>query len=169
LDAQAYVAWLSQKTGKRYRLLTEAEFEYAARAGSTTVFSWGVDANSACAFANVADVATMATAWWRQNYTAVSCNDGAGYTMPVGRYQANAFGLFDMIGNVNEWVADCYVDGYGTAPTDGSAVEITNCQQRSVRGGGWSSVPYLARSAARTFAPANARLQVDGFRIARDL
>ena len=167
--AQAYTVWLSKKTGKRYRLLTEAEFEYAARAGSTTIFPWGTDANSACAFANIADAATISTPWWRQGYTAVSCNDGGGYTAPVGRYQPNAFGLYDMIGNVNEWVADCYVDGYGTAPTDGSAVEITGCQQRSVRGGAWGSVPYLVRSAARTFAPANARLQVDGFRIAQDL
>jgi formylglycine-generating enzyme required for sulfatase activity len=89
--------------------------------------------------------------------------------MPVGRYRPNAFGLYDMIGNVNEWVADCYFDGYATAPSDGSAMEFTGCMQRSVRGGGWSSNPYNSRSAARTYAPPNARLQIDGFRVARDL
>ena len=167
--AQAYAAWLSQRTGKRYRLLTEAEFEYAARAGGTGMFPWGVDPNAACSFANVADATAQRAPWWQATYTGVTCDDGATYTVPVGRYQANGFGLHDMIGNANEWVADCYVDGYGAAPADGSAVEITGCQQRSVRGGGWSSNPYLSRSAARTYAPAAARLNVDGFRIARDL
>jgi formylglycine-generating enzyme required for sulfatase activity len=74
-----------------------------------------------------------------------------------------------MIGNVNEWVADCYVDGYATAPIDGSVFEVTGCQYRSVRGGGWSSNPYYARAAARSYAPSAARMNVDGIRVARDL
>ena len=168
-DAQAYVAWLSQKTGKRYRLLAEAEWEYAARAGSTSTYPWGVDPNRACTFANLADETAKRAPWWQQNYVGVACDDRTVYTAPVGRYQPNAFGLFDMIGNVNEWVADCYMDGYAAAPKDGSAFEMAGCQQRSVRGGGWGANPYFARAAARSYAPSTARVNVDGFRVAREL
>ncbi|GAB2175700.1 hypothetical protein DLREEDagr8_12580 [Dongia sp. agr-C8] len=167
--AQAYAAWLSKKTGKRYRLLTEAEFEYATRAGSTGFFPWGIDANQACAFANIADVTAMGAPWWQAGYTGVNCSDGASYTTSVGRYQPNAFGLYDMIGNVAEWVADCYFDGYASAPTDGSAVDVAGCQQRALRGGSWGSNPYLSRSAARVYAGPSARVTVYGFRVARDL
>jgi formylglycine-generating enzyme required for sulfatase activity len=168
-DAQAYVAWLSQRTGQRYRLLTEAEWEYAARGGSTGMFPWGIDANGSCAFGNIGDETAKRAPWWQPSYAGVTCDDAATYTTPVGRYQPNGFGIHDMIGNLNEWVADCYVDGYATAPTDGSAVEVTGCQNRSVRGAGWSSSPYNARVAARTYAPNAARINVDGIRVARDL
>ncbi|WP_395020716.1 SUMF1/EgtB/PvdO family nonheme iron enzyme [Dongia sp.] len=167
--AQAYAAWLSKKTGRRYRLLTEAEFEYATRAGSTGFFPWGIDANQACAFANIADATAMRAPWWQAGYTGVNCNDGASYTTSVGRYQPNAFGLYDMIGNVAEWVADCYFDGYASAPADGSAVDVAGCQQRALRGGSWGANPYLSRSAARIYAGPSVRVTVYGFRVARDL
>jgi formylglycine-generating enzyme required for sulfatase activity len=167
--AQAYAGWLSQKTGQHYRLLTESEFEYAARAGSATYFPWGIDANQACGFANIADAVAMSAAWWRAGYVGVTCSDGAAYTTAVGRYRPNAFGLYDMIGNIAEWVADCYFDGYAAAPADGSAFDMLGCQQRAVRGGSWGSNPYLSRSAARTYAPQNARVNLYGFRVARDL
>jgi formylglycine-generating enzyme required for sulfatase activity len=168
-DAQAYVAWLSQATGKRYRLLTEAEWEYAARAGTTTLFPWGADMNAACSEANVSDKTTTQASWWKSDYVSVACNDGVLYTTPGGRYNANAFGLYDMIGNVNEWVADCYVAGYAAAPVDGSAVEVTGCQQRSARGGSWSNAGYEFRSAFRTFGPPTTRIDGTGIRVARDL
>jgi formylglycine-generating enzyme required for sulfatase activity len=167
--AQAYAAWLSKKTGQRYRLLTEAEFEYAARAGSSGFFPWGIDMNQACAFGNIADLVAMAAPWWQTGYSGVNCNDGASYTTSVGRYRPNAFGLYDMIGNVAEWVADCYFDGYASAPTDGSAVDAAGCQARAVRGGSWGASPYLSRSAARSYAGAIARVNTYGFRVARDL
>jgi formylglycine-generating enzyme required for sulfatase activity len=167
--AQAYARWLSQKTGKRYRLPTEAEWEYAARAGTNTLFPWGGDPNAACGSANIADAAAQRMPGWMPNYVAVACDDQAVFTAAVGRYRPNAFGLYDMIGNANEWVADCYIPGYSSAPADGSAVDMQGCQQRSVRGAGWSSNPFVSRSAARTFAPPATRLNVDGFRIARDL
>jgi hypothetical protein len=101
---------------------------------------------------NVADDTMRRAPGWLPSYTAVGCDDQGLFTVPVGRYRPNAFGLYDVIGNANEWVADCYRTGYVGAPADGSAIEMQGCPQRVVRGAGWSSNPFLSRSAARTLA-----------------
>lgn len=142
-DAQDYVRWLSQRTGHRYRLPTEAEWEYAARAGSASAYPWG-------------DAASHE----RANYGSDECcselaagRDRWLHTSPVGSFAPNAFGLFDMHGNAWQWVQDCYVDAYATAPTDGSAYDEPDCQLRGLRGGTWGDPPGLIRSAARNYAP----------------
>jgi formylglycine-generating enzyme required for sulfatase activity len=157
-DAQAYATWLSRKTGKPYRLLSESEWEYAARAGTTTPFSHGnsVSPNEA-------------------NYD--GSNDGSGpskvnrqRTTPVGSFPANAFGLHDMHGNASEWVQDCWQDEYAAGtPTDGSAWLEGNCNGRVVRGGSWEDSQVELRSAARTGGNKEDRFYTDGIRIARSL
>jgi formylglycine-generating enzyme required for sulfatase activity len=158
-DAKAYVAWLSQKTGKAYRLLSESEWEYAARAGTTTPFSHG-------------DMLSPGTA----NYDGSA--DGSGpsdanrqSTMPVGSFAANAFGLHDMQGNVSEWVEDCWHDEYtAKTPADGSPwIDGGDCNGRVVRGGSWEDSPAELRSAARTGGAKGDRFYTDGLRIARSL
>jgi formylglycine-generating enzyme required for sulfatase activity len=151
-DAQQYMAWLSRRTGKTYRLLSEAEWEYAARAGSAdTAYFWGDeigDGNANC--------------------------DGCGsqwdgkQTAPVGSFAASPFGLHDMNGNVFEWVQDCY-QPYGEAPSDGSARTSEDCKLRIVRGGSWLDEPRDLRSAVRFRNPPDVRYNSVGFRVARTL
>jgi formylglycine-generating enzyme required for sulfatase activity len=132
-DTNAYVKWLVAKTGKPYRLPSEAEWEYAARA------KYGSD--DLCKRANVADAAMKAEAPNWPSVTA-ACNDAVGFsTAPVGSYAPNAFGLFDMQGNVWEFTEDCYQESYAGAPADGSAVITPDCPRRTVRGGGWLNGP----------------------------
>jgi formylglycine-generating enzyme required for sulfatase activity len=160
-DAAGYVRWLSQRTGERYRLLTEAEWEYAARAGTTTPWSWGGDANAACQYANLWDRTASID-------STATCSDSVGaQTAPVGRYQANAFGLYDMHGNVWEWVQDCYAESYAGAPTNGSAVETSSCSSRVLRGGSWLNIPQVLRSASRYRVSPTSRGSNLGFRLAR--
>jgi formylglycine-generating enzyme required for sulfatase activity len=157
-DATAYAAWLSAKTGKTYRLLSEAEWEYAARAGSNAAYPY-------------ADGLSPAKA----NYDAST--DGSGpsdvnrqRTVPVGSFLPNAFGLFDMQGNVSEWVEDCWNDEYtAAAPTDGSAWVTGDCKGHVVRGGSWEDSATELRSAARTGGAKDDRFYTDGVRIARSL
>jgi len=157
-DGQAYANWLSHKTGKPYRLLSEAEWEYAARAGTTTPFSHG---NSVLPS--------------EANYN--GSTDGSGpsdvnrqRTMPVGSFPANGFGLHDMHGNVSEWVEDCWQDEYSArTPADGSAWLEGNCNGRVVRGGSWEDSQTELRSAARTGGNKEDRFYTDGLRIARSL
>lgn len=166
-DAQAYVKWLSRKTGKQYRLPSEAEWEFAARAGTTTPWYWGSNGERACDFANIADNAArsqMPFLSWAEK-----CSDGHAHTAPVGQFRPNAFGLFDMAGNVWEWVEDCYTDGYGGAPSNGSAWVATQCQARVLRGGSWSFNPEGARSAKRIRSTPVERVGDIGFRPARML
>jgi formylglycine-generating enzyme required for sulfatase activity len=158
-DAQTYVAWLSAKTGKHYRLPTEAEWEYAARGGTSTAYWWG-------------DVADHDHA----NYGADTCCSGlaAGSdqwfaTSPTGAFAPNPFGLFDMNGNVMQLVADCWHFNYLGAPADGSAWDDERCGMRMARGGSWSSTPSFIRSADRIFIPQATRDNLMGFRVARDL
>lgn len=167
-DASAYATWLSQKTGKRYRLPSEAEWEYAARAGTTTSRYWGNDAAAACGYANGADVTTAAQAPSASGWSASHCDDRSAYTAPVGRYRANAFGLHDMLGNVGEWTQDCWNANYRGAPADGSAWNTGDCALRAVRGGAWDDAPAGLRAAYRVGSPTVIRLYSRGFRVARD-
>ena len=138
-DAQEYMRWLSRETGKSYRLLSEAEWEYVARAGTTTEYWWGNEADHAHA-----------------NYGKDECCEGmaAGadrweYTSPVGSFEPNAFGLFDTAGNAGEWVADCWHDSYQGAPNDGSVWAGGDCDSHVSRDGSWVSGPWSISSAFR--------------------
>jgi formylglycine-generating enzyme required for sulfatase activity len=149
-----YLPWLSRKTGKTYRLLTEAEWEYAARAGTTTAYAWGDEVG-------------------RANANCIGCDRQWGmswHTEPVGSFRPNAFGLYDMHGNVWQWVEDCYHDTYQGAPTDGAAwVTCTDAGRRVARGGSWHDNAQLLRSAARSGWEADNRIYLMGFRLARSL
>jgi formylglycine-generating enzyme required for sulfatase activity len=173
-DAQAYAAWLSQKTGKAYRLPSESEWEYAVRAGNTAPRFFGVNSfegvsiSLACEYANVFDVTGQAAFPLPVPYA--RCKDNYDDVALVAAFKPNAFGLYDMIGNVWEWVGDCYTGSYWGRPPDGSAWTWQGgCEERGLRGGAWSSRPAHARSAKRWSAPADYRSSDVGFRIARDL
>lgn len=147
-DAQAYVAWLRRKTGQPYRLLSEAEWEYAARAGTVTPFYFGA------------------------RITHDDANYGNFYdrTTPVGSYPPNRFGLYDMAGNTAQWVADCHHPNFTGAPSDGSVwIEGGDCTKRNVRGGGWSLLDWTLHVAQRIGDPPQQRNNHLGFRVARDL
>ena len=155
-DARGYVAWLSRETGEEYRLLSEAEWEYVARAGTQTARYWGNRELGQCRYANGYD-----------DY--VPCSDGYANTAPVGSYEPNAFGLFDVLGNVWEWTEDCWNDSYAGAPTDGSPWTSGNCSRRVLRGGSWFFAPDILRSASRSRYPAGVRSGYGGFRVARTI
>ena len=153
-DATAYAAWLSAETGEAYRLPSESEWEYAARAGSTTRYSWGNDIGR-----NRANCAGCGGRW-----------DDANRTAPAGSFAANGWGLHDMHGNVWEWVADCWHANYARAPRDGSAwTSGGNCGRRVLRGGSWYFYPAFLRSANRYTYDAGARIVDFGFRVSRTL
>jgi len=156
-DAKTYVEWLSQRTGRRYRLLTEAEWEYAARAGTTTAFHFGP---------------TIATdqANYDGNFTYAGGLKGEfrRRTVQVGSFPANAFGLHDVHGNALEWVEDCWHHSYAGAPGDGSAwTSSGDCGRRVLRGGSWTHGPGLLRVAVRSEAGSGLRDELAGFRVAR--
>ena len=151
-DAVAYTEWLSSQTGERYRLPTEAEWEYAARAGSTTKYSWGNEIGR-----NRANCDVCGSQW-----------DGE-KTAPVGSFSPNPFGLHDMHGNLWEWVQDCWNDSYEGAPTDGSAWTSGDCETRVLRGGSWDSGPVYLRAANRDGDSTGVRSNFIGFRVARTL
>ena len=150
-DAKAFVTWLSQRTGKGYRLPSEAEWEYAARAGTNSSFWWG----QAPANGNA------------------NCEDCAGspprQTLPTGSFRPNGFGLFDVAGNAAEWVEDCWNESYRGAPTNGSAWTAGQCRQRVLRGGSFSNKANFIRSSARFRYDEDVRYYANGFRVARDL
>jgi formylglycine-generating enzyme required for sulfatase activity len=145
-DAHAYAAWLMQATGRRYRLPSEAEWEYAIRAGTATARYWGGDRTKQCGYGNGADQAALG---FDAKLQVVECNDGRPTLAPVGSFQANAWGLFDMAGNAWEWTQDCWRDGYAGAPVDGSALEAGACDRRVIRGGSWRARPNSLRSFGR--------------------
>ena len=148
-DAQKYIQKLNQKTGKKYRLPSEAEWEYAARGGSTSSYPWGD---------NVSELTLHA--WSKAN--AVNTNI-------VGLKKPNSFGLYDMIGNVSEWTQDCWNDNYRGAPKDGSAWLTGNCSLRVLRGGSWGDDPQQLRTAIRDGThPTYYRFSGSSFRVARD-
>ena len=161
-DAQSYVGWLSRETGKRYRLLSESEWEYVARGGTRTARYWGEGESGQCRHANGADASTEFD--WR-----TSCNDGHVWTSPVGAYTPNGFGLYDVLGNVWEWTQDCWNERYGGAPGDGGAWERGDCGRRVVRGGSWDFKPWDLRAAIRFRFTTGNRNNFLGFRVARTL
>ena len=165
-DAQAYVAWLNAETRGGYRLLTESEWEFLARAGSTTTYPWGDDVNAGCAYMNGAD-ATARAAY--ADWPTADCNDGALKSSPVGMYQPNAFGLYDMIGNLADWVQDCYVASYEALPNNGAEQDGAMCAARTNRGGSWGSLPPYLRTADRFRKPPAHRDDSIGIRVARAL
>jgi formylglycine-generating enzyme required for sulfatase activity len=172
-DARGYVAWLSERTGKRYRLLSESEWEYAARAGTTTPWFWGTAEDSwgsrvACEYANTHDE-TGKDAHPMYVWSNHKCVDGFPENAPGGSYKPNAFGLHDMLGNVREWVEDCHVEGYAGMPGDGSVRQVAACEKHLVRGGAWIDGPSTCRSAYRYAEDGAMRNYQIGFRVAREL
>jgi formylglycine-generating enzyme required for sulfatase activity len=151
VDAQAYVAWLSRKAGHPYRLLSEAEYEYVNRAGTSTTYWWGPDIGK-----NHAACVTCGSTWDNKS------------TAPSGSFAPNAFGLYDTTGNVYAWVADCWNDTYGNAPAGGEPNLKGDCTHRGLRGGGWGSGALHLRAAFRLADPSGARHDNMGFRVARD-
>jgi formylglycine-generating enzyme required for sulfatase activity len=149
-DSQEFIRNLNAKTGKKYRLLTEAEWEYAARAGTATRYWCGDGADC-----------LDGVAWFGRN--------SGNRTQPVGGKAANVFGLHDMHGNVWEWVEDCWNGSYAGAPSDGTAWLSGDCRLRVLRGGSWYVIPRSLRSAIRDRGTSVNRLNVVGFRVARTL
>ena len=165
-DAQAYVRWLSGETGEEYRLLSEAEWEYVARAGTETARYWGESESGQCRYANGADRTAKRH---RSGWTTVDCDDGHYQTSLVGRFQANGYELHDVLGNVWEWVEDCWNESYVGAPRDGSAWTSGECGRRVLRGGSWDDSPRYLRSAYRGRGTTGGRIIIAGFRVARTL
>ena len=165
-DAQAYVAWLSRETGEEYRLPSESEWEYAARAGTATARYWGDDESRQCRHANGADASAKER---YSDWTAASCRDGHAHTAPVGSFATNGWGLHDVLGNVWEWTEDCWNNSYAGAPSDGSAWEYGECSERVLRGGSWDSEPSVLRAAVRFWNSTGDRNYNVGFRVARTL
>ena len=164
-DAQAYAAWLSRETGKRYRLPSEAEWEYAARAGTDSARFWLAGYDTACGFANVAD---RAAARVFKDWTAAPCDDGQVFTATAGSYRANGFGLHDMLGNVWEWVGDCWNDSHEAG--DPHVARFSgDCGRRVIKGASWISIERLVRIAARGADKPEARTIGTGFRVVREL
>lgn len=155
-DAKAYVTWLRERTGKSYRLLSEAEWEYAARGGTTTAYAMGGSITTDQANYDGTNTGTRRTGAYR------------GQTVETGSFQPNPFGLHDMHGNVAEWVEDCWNPTHAGAPADGTP-RGGDCKRRVLKGGGWYYEASFARSAARISYPATSRLNVAGFRVARTL
>jgi formylglycine-generating enzyme required for sulfatase activity len=171
-DAKSYVSWLAGRTGRKYRLLTEAEWEYAARAGTQGAYTWGDDKAASCKFANLHDQGAGKLAeskGIKLPYGPAPCDDGFTGVAPVGRLAPNAFGLHDMIGNVWEWVEDCYEMPYGATPVDGSAQLAKGCDRRGSRGGSWRTDYPRQRPAFRGRDPEALTSQIFGTRVARDL
>ncbi|WP_432277856.1 SUMF1/EgtB/PvdO family nonheme iron enzyme [Lysobacter stagni] len=167
-DAQAYTEWLSTQTGQRYRLASEAEFEYALRAGGRGRYPWGDGAPPARAgnFTGARDVSPSGRRW-RNAFAGYG--DGAWGPAPVGSFLPNAFGIHDLSGNVSEWVADCWHDTFRRAPRDGAAWLNPGCRSKVVRGGSWASSPEHTRSAWRQSNDANATSARVGFRVVREI
>ena len=161
-DAVAYVSWLSERTGVKYRLPSAAEWEYAARAGTTTAWYWGDTSEAQCENANGADE-TTGFPW------AAGCSDGNPTTSLVGSFRPNLFGVYDILGNAWEWVQDCYMETYVGAPTDGAPWEPNGCAGRAMRGASWASTPKYLRAAHRAGEHRDFRSDYTGFRVARTL
>ena len=165
-DAQKFCAWLSRKEGKSYRLPTEAEWEYACKAGTNTLWSNGDDPEATARVGNVADGTLKAKL---SSWNTISARDGYVFTAPVGKFSGNPFGLFDMHGNVNEWCEDVYDSKlYGQrSGTTTDPRQTSGSEYRVLRGGSWFFVPLNARSAERFWSTPDYRDIAVGFRVAR--
>ena len=172
-DAKAYVDWLSKTTGKVYRLPSETEWEYAARGGTTRARYFGSDDSNedsvlslACDYGNVYDASSVTELAFP--FANARCSDAHTFTAPVGSFKPNAFDLFDMLGNVREWLQDCYTASYRGRPADGRAwVWAGGCELRGVRGGSWATRPAETRAAARGAELQGMRQADLGFRVVR--
>lgn len=163
-DAKAYVEWLSNETGEQYRLPSEAEWEYAARAGSKSTFSFGNDVAELCEYSNHADSST------EYRWSNESCSDGvASQPAKIGSFDANSWGLHDMHGNVWEWVEDCWHADYTKAPSDGSARTSDDCADRVIRSGSFQSDTRMVSSSFRLNTQADYPGHIYGFRVAKTL
>jgi formylglycine-generating enzyme required for sulfatase activity len=165
-DATAYAAWMKTRTGQDYRLVSEAEYEFADRAGTKTAYFWGPDANTGCAHTNIAD-ATAKRAF--PGWMTATCDDGYERTSPAGHFASNRWGLFDTDGDVVSWVANCYDPSRAARPSTGRPDASARCDLRVVRGASWATSPRYARAAIRGGAAAIDRGAYIGFRLARPL
>lgn len=167
-DAEAYAAWLSEQTRAHYRLPSEAEFEYGLRAGNQGIYPWGNGAPPAGVdnFAGARDVSPRGLHW---NNAVAGYGDGWWGPAPVGSFRRNAFGLYDMGGNVSEWIVDCWHKGYRRAPANGAAWVNPGCRTRMYRGGAWASAPNQLRSAWRVAGGVDTTNARVGFRLVRQL
>lgn len=165
-DAEAYAKWLSEKTGRSYRVPSTVEFEYASRAGSSSPWFWGTDPNQACEYANIGDRSFANQFPSRPSF---SCDDGYVYTSRVGAFKPNAFGLYDMVGNAWEWTNDCFHMDLSDSPVDGSTwleAGEGDCTFRTPKGGSWISGIGWSRAAVRSRDGADYKSFMLGFRVA---
>ncbi len=172
-EANAFAAWMRQRTGKPYRLLTDAEWEYVVRAGTTTRRWFGDGRERVCEYANVSDATKASELGQKADPAQVfGCRDGYVFTAPVGRFKPNPWGLHDLFGNAWEWTEDCFARSYEGAPADGSARQPASgqvCAERVMRGGAWHADPFYIRAAKHDFAPPLLRSARMGMRLARTL
>lgn len=175
-DADAYARWLARETGQPYRLPSEAEWEYAARAGTQGPYWFGADVGSMCRYVNLGDQDTEARFHWagrpatlRVEWKPVNCHDGFATTSPVDAKPPNPFGIHGVLGNAMEWVADCWHDDYSSGPDDQTARLLSgDCAYRAMRGQGWIAIAGSARSAFRRKMAATDRRFTFGIRVVRD-
>lgn len=168
-DADAFSKWLSEKTGRTYRVPSTVEFEYALRAGSETPWSWGTNTDSACEYANIADQTFSSVYPKRDSFP---CDDGYLNVASVAKFKPNQFGLYDMLGNAWEWTNDCWHDDLDKAPLDGSSwqqEDSGDCTARTPKGGGWISGPAWSRAAVRSKDGQHYRSFMLGFRVAAEI
>jgi formylglycine-generating enzyme required for sulfatase activity len=165
-DAVAYAEWLSVKTGHHYRLPSSSEWEYAARAGVDAALPWSPAMQAACEYANVAD---RSAARRYPKWSVFACKDGYVNTSAVASFKANAFGIYDMLGNVLEWTEDCWHDDYSKTPVDGSARMDGDCVEHELRGGSWFSSPAFVRLSYRNHSASSYRSSSVGVRLVREV
>ena len=165
-DAHTYLDWLSQKSGHPYRLLREGEWEYAARAGSSTMRYWGDSPEEGCEFANGADLMLLHKG---RDTTVSGCRDGQMKAAPAGKYKPNGYGLYDTLGNVAEWMDGCADSGPVESVADENADGVADCSHHAARGGSWKSRPEHMHAEARIFLRPGVRTDTVGFRVVRDL
>ena len=168
-DAVQYIQWLKGVTGNDYRLPSETEWEYAARGRTNVSRYWGIERSNACTFANIAGTELPKTQHWRNKVALFDCSDGFTHTAPAGSFEANAFLLYDRLGNVQEWVEDCWSENYRGAPIDGAPRSDGDCSQRVLRGGSWDDPAGSVRAARRVHQNLQSRKATQGFRVARDV